>query len=89
MDVVLDQQVECLCCGKMVYINSREWKMVEAPVALCQGCAQSTPKALVRVLYLMRSQIRSLYADQQLMQKDIKRLFTAQQEMEQELLGSA
>ena len=86
MAAFLDMRIECLCCGKPGYVSSRDWRTFEAPAALCQRCAQTTPDALVRVLYLMRSQIKSLYAEQQLQQRDIKRLFSAQQDMEQALM---
>lgn len=83
MDIILDQRMECLCCGQMVYISSQVWKATEAPVALCQSCAQSTPQAMIRVLYLVRSQIRSLYEEQDSLRRDIKRLYAAQEDLEQ------
>ena len=44
---------------------------------------------MVRVLYLMRSQIRMLHEEQQHMKRDIKNLYTAQQDLEQMSLGGS
>jgi hypothetical protein len=89
MDVVYDMKMECLCCGKLGYVSSEHWRSIEAPAALCLSCAQTTPRSMVRVLYLMRSQIRMLHEEQQHMKRDIKNLYTAQQDLEQMSLGGS
>jgi transcription elongation factor Elf1 len=88
MDVVYDLKMECLCCGRVGLISSEVWKATEAPAALCISCFQTTPPALVKVIHLMRSQIRMLHEEQQHQARDIKKLYIAQQEMEQDFLGS-
>lgn len=86
MEVVYDAKMECLCCRRLVYISSEHWRSLEAPVALCPFCASTVPMSMVRVLYLMRSQLRMLHEEQQHMKIDITKLYSAQQEIEQVLL---
>jgi hypothetical protein len=85
--VVYDLSMPCLCCNKPGLVASKDWNNTEAPVALCPDCFRTVPRAMVRVLYLMRSQIKMLFDKQELQERDIKRLFSAQREMEQELLA--
>lgn len=86
MSQQLERIVPCLCCNKTVLINMTSWEKCEAPYAICKPCSSSVPARLCRVLYLMRSQIASLYQELTSTKNDIKRLYSAQQDMEQALL---
>jgi NAD-dependent SIR2 family protein deacetylase len=76
----------CLCCDKKVYIDTVEWRKMEMPICLCQRCATTVPEAVVRVLFILRSQVVTLGNDMILAKKNIERLFTAQKQLEQDFL---
>lgn len=82
----LDSKMPCLCCDRVVLIDSSLWKRMEAPVAVCPQCSKTVPPATVRVLFIMRSQLATMRNEMTLVKKDISRLFTAQQDLEQALV---
>lgn len=88
MQEVLDRSVRCLCCDKLVMISSKAWEKCEAPYAVCKPCSTSVTPRLAKVLYLMRSQIASLYEDVASIKKNITSLYSAQKDVEQALLES-
>lgn len=81
----LDSKMTCLCCDTMVLVDSESWKEMEMPIALCPTCATSVPLSVMKVLYLLRSQVATMRNDILIIQRDIKRLFTAQQDLEEAL----
>jgi len=79
----LDSTMQCLCCDKLILVDIGTWNSMEMPIALCFRCRGTVPQALVKVLFIVRSQISSLHNEVILMKKDIKKLYVAQQELEQ------
>jgi hypothetical protein len=82
----LDSKMPCLCCDKIVLVDSGKWGSMEMPVVVCPQCAVTVPQATVRVLFIMRSQIATMKNDMILVKRDVKRLFTAQQDLEQAMV---
>jgi hypothetical protein len=82
----LDSTMPCLCCDCTVLVDSDKWRRIEGPIALCPRCASTIPPSMMRVLYIMRSQISTLQNDSVLAKRDIARLYKAQQEYEQATL---
>ena len=84
----LDSKMQCLCCDKDVLVDSDKWNKLEMPIALCPPCAETVPKAAVKVLFVMRSQLVALTNEVTLVKRDIKKLYAAQQELEQALVAA-
>jgi hypothetical protein len=84
---MLDSKMACLCCDSTVLVDSTQWGRMEMPMALCPPCVDTVPLSVVKVLYILRSQVAALSNDMLLMKKDISRLFSAQQELEQAIVG--
>lgn len=87
--MAVDSKMSCLCCDRMILVDSVRWGSMEVPIALCPTCAETVPMATVKVLFVMRSQIKTLVNDVLLLKRDISRLYRAQQDMEQALVGEA
>lgn len=81
-------KMPCLCCDAPVILEAEALARLELPVVLCLDCLRTTPVSLIKVLYIMRSQIAQLHHEVQKHERDMKRMFTAQQELEQEFLKS-
>lgn len=54
-----DASTPCLCCNTSVLIRSVDWG--PKVVAMCMSCYNSTPLSIIRVLFLLRSQIFDIY----------------------------
>ena len=78
-----------LCCDAVVLVDSAKWNLLEMPIALCPHCSETVPRAIVMVLFLLRSQVSALKNEVTLTKKDITKLYRAQQELEQALLQRA
>jgi len=87
--MALDSKMLCLCCNRSVLVDSTEWGKMEMPIATCPTCDETVPKAVVSVLFILRSQISTMGNELSHMKRDIKRLYSAQQDLEQALVGEA
>jgi len=81
----LDSKMSCLCCDTTVLVDSENWRTMEMPIALCPPCSTTVPLSVMKVLYVLRSQVATMRNDVTIMKRDIARLFTAQQDLEQAL----
>ena len=84
---MLDSKMACLCCDSTVLVDSTQWGRMEMPMALCPPCVDNVPLSVVKVLYILRSQVAALSNDMVLAKRDIVRLYAAQQELEQATVG--
>ena len=82
----LDSKMSCLCCDSMVLVDSVQWNKMEMPIAMCPPCADTVPNSVVKVLYILRSQVATLRNEMTLVRNDIRRIYQAQQELEQALV---
>ena len=85
----LDSQMQCLCCNRAVLVDSVAWGQMEMPIVTCPTCTKTVPRAIVSVLFILRSQVATLGNEVVHLKRDISRLFTAQQDLEQALVAEA
>ena len=58
--ITLDCQVQCLCCGKFVLINSESWRRLQPdPIALCGGCGR-LPASVIKTIYWLKANLIQL-----------------------------
>lgn len=82
----------CLLCDAPVELPVTEWVAKEAAFVLCSDCGSYVKAGLmswplVKMLYLMRCQIGTIFQRVDQMDRQLKELAKTQQELDQELLG--
>jgi len=87
--MALDSKMLCLCCNKIVLVDSGSWGKMEMPIALCPTCATTVPRAVLHALFVIRSQVATTLNETTLLKKDISKLYQAQKELEQALVQEA
>jgi hypothetical protein len=82
-------EVPCLLCDTPVITDREEWDSIEAPFALCEDCGELVDCGditwpMVKMLYIVRCQVSSLFTKMEHAERNIRNLFSAQKELEQE-----
>ena len=68
--ITLDAQVECLCCERLLMINSESWRKIRNPYALCKGCGH-LPSSVAKAFYALRVRTRNLEQKIAQLEKDL------------------
>jgi hypothetical protein len=90
--VKLDRSMACLCCDTPVLLNSTELEKLKEPVAFCRLCFLAfqlswTFRRMTKLIYIMRSQLASLYDWKAQVERDFKKVFSGMEDLEAAIQG--
>lgn len=84
----------CLCCDTKVLLNLEEVSKLSEPVAMCKLCflmfqMSWSFRRMTRVVYLMRSQIKTLFDWRDDVDRSLKKIFSGMEDFEEALKEGA